>query len=738
MFYLSVALLVVFAVSSVGDEAKPALVLGSDKLSVDIAQETGNLVNVLNKLTETKKAARDRAFEIVTDRGVVSSDDARLTDTGHDDLAASFTFESGDLTVALRYRVPSRDANFVEKLLAVTNRGHEPVLLDTVILLQTAFFPPATQVHLHTAGVVSDHQGVSPDVPINIFLRDQGGGLFAGIENPYFNLARTGNVLSLQYRPRWLLKPGETFVSDPAFLGVYKSEGIYFFKRTAPGADGKPPVSGAQEILDWGEVWAVQDFMRSALTADHPPGEGFTVIYNACAGMENLLNWRDKPESTEEQRALADHFGGKSAWTREIVHGAFRPAWIEPFRILIDHLAEIRHVDLIQPGTLWLGNGGFWDADRVYLSELEPDMVIEANPYWLQTLRYALTRGMDFYGFERPAWHYFPERKDLKYVGSNGKFYPCNCYANQPFVRWHLEAMDRAVTDHRIPWWQWDEGWADHTGGECYAVDHDHPPGNISYLVYRNIQHTTSELKRRHPGLWLVGISAFQHHCPWILSSVDESVVWVGPYYAHNSLFVPPGKIYVADYMPLTGNPEYDLLHLLSISDHLQVSQPIWFTDPAKRKSAQAFWHKWLSWADDNIEYLRIRRDLFGPPGPDALEGSAHILGDRGFVFLFNQTGKTMGGSIPLNRWIGLTSGERFAIREIYPRSRDYGVYAMGDELVVPVDDGAAMVLAVTATEAEIAPAAPAVGPGIDTQKAFLTLKEILPLLTEDDLRLVP
>ena len=206
-------------------------------------------------------------------------------------------------------------------------------------------------------------------------------------------------------------------------------------------------------------------------------------------------------------------------------------------------------------------------------------------------------------------------------------------------MEWHRQTLDRIITEHRIPWWQWDEG--------CYATDHGHLPGNVSYVVYRNIQHTTAELKRRHPGLWLVGISVFQHQAPWILRTVDETVSWGGPWYAHNFLFMPPGKTYIGDYQPRTKDLEYDLLWHLGIADHINVGQPIWFADAAKRKTAQNFWRKWLAWADAHSPYLRVRRDLFGPPDPDTLEDSAHILIDRGFLFLFNSGQAEKAGSNP-------------------------------------------------------------------------------------------
>ncbi len=49
---------------------------------------------------------------------------------------------------------------------------------------------------------------------------------------------------------------------------------------------------------------------------------------------------------------------------------------------------------------------------------------------------------------------------------------------------------------------------------------------------------------------------------------------------------------------------------------------------------------KWLDWGRKNVEYLKVRKDLPDWPAPGKVDGSAHIVGDRGLVFLFN-SGKT-------------------------------------------------------------------------------------------------
>ena len=124
-------------------------------------------------------------------------------------------------------------------------------------------------------------------------------------------------------------------------------------------------------------------------------------------------------------------------------------------------------------------------------------------------------------------------------------------------------------------------------------------------------------------------------------------------------------------------------------------------------------------WASDNHKYLFVKRDLFRCPGYDRLDGSAHIIGDRGFLFLFptgtqpnthtpgNDDGlkaklqadpSVLRASIKINHWLGLDVDEvaDYLISEVYPRQRILGVYRYGDELLYDVLKNKAAILSLT------------------------------------------
>ena len=101
----------------------------------------------------------------------------------------------------------------------------------------------------------------------------------------------------------------------------------------------------------------------------------------------------------------------------------------------------------------------------------------------------------------------------------------------------------------------------------------------------------------------------------------------------------------------------------------------------------QEFFKFWMEWAETNLDYLRVKRDLFGQPWAIPLDGSAHILGDRGFIFLFNEAGEDHAGLIPLNEWIGLKSGRTFDVEQIYPDARNLAANVKrGEKVLLPVE----------------------------------------------------
>src|SRR5216683_911749 len=87
------------------------------------------------------------------------------------------------------------------------------------------------------------------------------------------------------------------------------------------------------------------------------------------------------------------------------------------------------------------------------------------------------------------------------------------------------------------------------------------------------------------------------------------------------------------------------------------------------------------------------------PASDAAIHGSTHCLKDRGYLFLFNPSSRSRVASIPITSWLGLTEGDQFVVRVLYPEAAEYGPYRRGEEMKIEMPANSVMVQ-------EIAPAA--------------------------------
>jgi len=117
-----------------------------------------------------------------------------------------------------------------------------------------------------------------------------------------------------------------------------------------------------------------------------------------------------------------------------------------------------------------------------------------------------------------------------------------------------------------------------------------------------------------------------------------------------------------------------------------------------------AFFRRWLDWTDANDSVLRSLRPILGPPMMGRIDGTAGIVRDRGFVFLFNPNYRALEAAVTLDESIGLTEGTRFLLKELHPEEGRLvgkpgaGFWNYGDEVRIPLRPTEALVV-------EVAPA---------------------------------
>ncbi|MEO8854335.1 MAG: hypothetical protein ABI359_11170, partial [Ginsengibacter sp.] len=84
-------------------------------------------------------------------------------------------------------------------------------------------------------------------------------------------------------------------------------------------------------------------------------------------------------------------------------------------------------------------------------------------------------------------------------------------------------------------------------------------------------------------------------------------------------------------------------------------------------KEDKAFFNYWLDFTDKNMSYLKNIKPILGQPMVGKCDGTSAILKDKGYIFIFNPNYRQLSADISLDNSIGLTSGKKFILKEIYP-----------------------------------------------------------------------
>lgn len=115
--------------------------------------------------------------------------------------------------------------------------------------------------------------------------------------------------------------------------------------------------------------------------------------------------------------------------------------------------------------------------------------------------------------------------------------------------------------------------------------------------------------------------------------------------------------------------------------------------------SDKAWIREWLNWTAQHKDYIRHTRSILQQPAIGNVDGTSMIVGDRGYLFLFNPNYRSLPATLRLDATIGLSSGSKFLLRELYPQKGrilgkpGVGLWSRGDEVRLPLDGTSATVL---------------------------------------------
>ena len=518
------------------------------------------------------------------------------------------------------------------------------------------------------------------------------GGLFLGVELPLdqSSLSLDGS-LTLGYAPNLKVDAGERVECEPIYMGVYQ--------RSSDDV-AKPDLPLRSEF---------EAMVRMTSIILGPPRCRFVPMANG--------------------------------WWSEMNHGDYRTTDdVEADLSSVDFILECG-IDWLEESHPWCGDservGALVGDAKFQFGPLSAQFIKKACQKGIKVILWATMNHSNPFvrpipgplRLDKPEWLIAPVIADMNAEEKaaekkrTGRWSDGNCLANKPFFRWltalNLDAMQAGPFDGWAmdgDWftWDWDKGIEGIRPANCTSTSHDHLPGDANYACQRALGELTRLVRERYP-------DAYIHYCRppmdlgvWSLRWIDAcfTIDEFGKATPLKGMGAQPKNITCGDkirvwsrirvhrhFFPhwldqpqVFGAPksmggteweseglDYILLSAISSSPNLLFYLPTKAGIPEKDKQII---RKWLDWGRANVEYLMVRKDLPDWPEAGKVDGSAHVIGENGFVFFFNPNAQMLSASFFMDESIGLKKGDRFEISENYPEENGTGVILSRGEKV--------------------------------------------------------
>ena len=553
-------------------------------------------------------------------------------------------------------------------------------------------------------------------------------GMFFVFQNPFMIWKRVGRRVAASYAPDMDWNPDDgPFASDRLCLGMYELGGTRFPARAVPEwafvADyGKLLADGP--AIDANEVNAVTECVRAFLRY-YP-----TRVRVHIPWCENDYQIDvGTPEGVEEYKRIIDRASELGA--NDLLY--------TPANSQLSSLEENAD-EWGWENVLWFGLGqkirkGEWDPARDDVPAGVQAMIDYAASKNLKLMAYAYP-SLPF--LQKPEWTKWAAGRTGKRAGADTGL--------RSFQDWWIEKLLAFVRKTGAAGFSFDHWWI--------ALD----GASSKYAQWYGCRRILETLRREVPDIVIDGRQQYQNFGPW---------TWLAGSYPHPTLtdeqpesfrpfpdlhtdrvsadrqrfaawtyrverFTPP------EIMPgfITHQSErsdekdvmrrdrfrpkdwdslgwkYSLLSSIATAPFNHVLDFIPARDPAEFKAFsdddKAWFKRWLDWTEENTRYLRALRPIIGPPMLGRADGTAAIVEDRGFIFLFNPNPGRLTARFKLDASIGLVKGDAFILREIHPEEGRLipadpdVVWKAGSDVVLPMDGREARILEVFPAPAAI------------------------------------
>lgn len=663
----------------------------------------GGLVSLTDKASaKTVRLAAD-GFAVFAGNESLESDFLSPTLEQQSPTNRIYRFESGPWTARVVYELQP-GWHFVSKRVLLANSGKKDVRVQRLEMLRGLVETPiSNQQRIRDGTLLRFTDSGASNVTHSLFLV---------LQNPFLQLKRQDQRLSLAYAPDMMWTPGGAmFASDRLCLGVSELKGGTYPATMIPEwkqVDEFAPAP-AREIYV-AEVDALVDCVRAFLL--WRPTHTTRVNVGWCENDYQI------DIATREGRAEYKRIIDQSAaiGCRNIL---FAPANSE-----VASLAENRDAWGWE-NLLWFTMGqklrkGEWDPAKDKLPASVKELVDYAKTKDIGFLAYVYP-SLPF--MQQPEWtSWVPNGKPGGYLGADTGL--------RSFQDWLLDKM---VAFH------------DTTGASGFSFDHwwiaYDETASSKYAQWAGCRRILEELRRRVPDIVVDGRQQYHHFGAWTwlagtyphpLASDEQpesfrafpDLHWSRvsadrqrrtAYWYRTQCFVPPeimpgymthqtprlnekgecprGRFRAADWDLLGW--KYSVLSSIATAPYNLVVNYLPARDEREFKAFSAadqkWFRDWFDWTDKNLDLLREVRPsrLFGEPRQQSARGDSFggvdcwsgFKGDRGVIFLFNPSYRPARlGCFALSMAFDwrLPPGKKFLVRQLYPDA-EKGVLLPGD-----------------------------------------------------------
>lgn len=678
---------------SAAAQGQEAFRLENGRLGLSVARDNGTLVAIQNKLAGETYLVRGDTFTVEAVEFQLDFADAKLITIKQEGETLKVQYQGSGMTVDVAYALTA-DHHFAEKRLTLTcNRACG---LKRVVLSRPAFSAADLRMVAYRHPKLGLNRGAEP--ASTYFGRTPKGGFFVGVEMPFDASSTDGRQVVLQYAPNLKLAAGERLVCEPVYCGVY---------RRGPLDEEKSDLPLASE------------------------SDAMVAMTSALLPAQN--------------RRLGPMMCG---WWSETFRGPYRtPADVEHDMRSID-FAVACGIDIVSDGRTWSGEtekvNALREGEKLQFGELPLKLAAYARQKGVRWVFWPAMgnsdpwsgRGKPFRSLDKPEWRMAPRS--------------AACFAYQPCYDWLVARILEATEAGQYGAWCMDGdffgepgfgGGPGYNGGRgpkgepaepwvhparCQSADHDHLTPDVNYICQRNLIRLAGLIRKRYPDIYLFCCRPTMDLGVWALPYMDacftinewasvQGIPGMGPqpknvvlgdkirhwsrvrvhhhffpHYLDSPLvFDAPKSMSGRDWT--SEKIDYILLSALSSSPNQTYYLPSQAGIPDADKQEIK---KWLDWGRKNIDYLMVRKDLPDWPAPGKVDGSAHLVVDRGLVFLFNPNKQALEGRFALSQEeIGLAGKGRFRVAQQYPVSQEQRIRDYGDQVRWSVPPETAVVL---------------------------------------------